>query len=96
MTKSKKRLLSIRFSQADLATIDMAAARRNLSRADFVREAALRATEELPIDLQPIRMSPEGFADFLAALDAPAAPVPEIVELLRRPAPWEVDRDVET
>jgi hypothetical protein len=34
-------------------------------------------------------MSPEGFAAFRAAIEAPGAPVPELVELLRRPAPWE-------
>jgi len=38
-----------------------------------------------------IQMSTEGLTAFLAALDAPAAPVPEMVEVLRRPAPWEAD-----
>ena len=36
-----------------------------------------------------LRMTPEGFADFMAALSTPAGPVPEMVELMRRPAPWE-------
>jgi uncharacterized protein (DUF1778 family) len=34
-------------------------------------------------------MSPEGFAAFMAALSAPVAPVPEMVDLAKRPAPWE-------
>ena len=36
-----------------------------------------------------IRMSPEGFAQFMDVLSRPAAPVPEMVEVLKRPAPWE-------
>ena len=36
-----------------------------------------------------IRMTPEGFAAFMAALSAPVAPVPEMVDLAKRPAPWD-------
>jgi hypothetical protein len=36
-------------------------------------------------------MSPEGFAAFREAIEAPAAPVDALVELLRRPDPWEED-----
>ena len=36
-----------------------------------------------------IRMSPEGFAEFMDVLARQAAPVPEMVEVLKRPAPWE-------
>lgn len=36
-----------------------------------------------------IRMSPEGFTAFLATCSEPGAPVPEMVEVIRRPAPWE-------
>ncbi|MHB0954574.1 MAG: type II toxin-antitoxin system TacA family antitoxin [Allorhizobium sp.] len=36
-----------------------------------------------------IRMAPEGFAEFMEVLSAPTAPVPELVELVKRPAPWE-------
>ncbi|ASV86311.1 hypothetical protein CES85_2257 [Ochrobactrum quorumnocens] len=36
-----------------------------------------------------IVMTPEGFSDFCLGLSEPAAPVPEMVELINRPAPWE-------
>jgi uncharacterized protein (DUF1778 family) len=36
-----------------------------------------------------IRMGPDGFSEFMAVLAAPAAAVPEMVELAERPAPWE-------
>ncbi len=37
----------------------------------------------------PIRMSPEGFAEFLASCSQPSVSVPEMVEVIRRLAPWE-------
>jgi uncharacterized protein (DUF1778 family) len=83
--------LSMRLLEADIAIIDRAARLRGRSRTDFVREAALRAAEEVLMERTLIRMSPAGFAAFRDAIEAPAAPVPEMVELLRRPAPWEVE-----
>ncbi|TIU95174.1 MAG: DUF1778 domain-containing protein, partial [Mesorhizobium sp.] len=53
---------------------------------DFVREAAVRAAEDVLMETRLIRMSPEGFADFMAVLSGPPTPVPEIVELAKRPA----------
>ena len=48
-----------------------------------------RAAEDVLMENRLIRMSPEGFADFMAVLSGPATPAPEMVELSRRPAPWE-------
>jgi uncharacterized protein (DUF1778 family) len=56
---------------------------------DSVRDAAVRAAEEVAMENRLIRMSPEGFADFMDVLSRPAAPVPGMVELAKRPAPWE-------
>lgn len=81
--------LSMRLPEADVAMIDRAAALRGRSRTDFVRDAAVRAAEDVVMEAGLIRMSPEGFADFMEALSGPAAPVPEIVELAKRLAPWE-------
>lgn len=85
----KEHPLSMRLPEADIAIIDRAATLRGRSRTDFVREAAVRAAEEVLMDTMPIRMSATGFAAFVKVLSAPAAPVPEMVDLLRRPAPWE-------
>jgi len=79
----------MRFSEADIVKIDRAAGLRGLSRTDFVREAAMRAAEDVLMETRLIGMSPEGFADFMAALSGPATPVPEIVELVECPVPWE-------
>jgi uncharacterized protein (DUF1778 family) len=34
-------------------------------------------------------MNPDADADFMAVLSAPAAPVPELVDVFKRVAPWE-------
>src|SRR5438477_3330003 len=85
----KEHPLSMRLPRADISLIDRAATLRGRSRTDFVREAAVRAAEEVVMGNLPIRMSTRGFADFMAALSSPARPVRELVELLKRRAPWE-------
>ena len=85
--------LSMRLPEADVAIIDRAAGMRGRSRTDFIREAAVRAAEEAILETWLIRMSADGFAAFLKALSAPAAAVPEIVELMGRKAPWETETE---
>jgi uncharacterized protein (DUF1778 family) len=85
----KNHPISMRLPEADVAIIDRAAGLRGRSRTDFVREAALRAAEEALMSNDPIRMSPGGFAEFMRVLSEPAKPSARMVELLRRPAPWE-------
>jgi uncharacterized protein (DUF1778 family) len=82
----------MRLPESDLALIDRAASLRGRSRTDFVREAAVRAAEEIILDAALIRMSPAGFDAFLEAVSAPAQAVPAMVEVLKRKAPWENDR----
>lgn len=87
--KRREHPISMRLPEADIAMIDRAAGLRGRSRTDFVRDAAVRAAEEILMENRLIRMSEAGFAEFMAALSAPAAPTPEIVDLVKRPAPWE-------
>ncbi|MCK9540347.1 DUF1778 domain-containing protein [Dokdonella sp.] len=88
-TRKKEHPLSMRLPDADIAMIDRAAGLRGRSRTDFVREAAVRAAEDVLMESGLIRMSPAGFNIFLKVLAEPATPVPEMVEVLKRPAPWE-------
>jgi uncharacterized protein (DUF1778 family) len=85
----KEHPLSMRLPETDIAIIDRAAALRGRSRTDFVRDAAVRAAEDVLMETAPIRMSPAGFKAFMAALSGPATPVPEMIELFQRAAPWE-------
>jgi uncharacterized protein (DUF1778 family) len=92
MTRSverKEHPLSMRLPETDIAIIDRAATLRGRSRTDFVRDAAVRAAEDVLMETAPIRMSPAGFKTFMAALSGPATPVPQMIELLQRAAPWE-------
>src|SRR6266436_4199505 len=85
----KEHPLSMRLPEADIAIIDRAATLRGRSRTDFVRDAAVRAAEDVLMETMPVRMSAAGFKAFTAALSGPATAVPEMIELLRRAAPWE-------
>lgn len=87
--KRKEHPLSMRLPDEDIAIIDRAAGMRGRSRTDFVREAAVRAAEEVLMESVFVRMSSSGFSAFMRALAEPTAAVPEMVALLKRPAPWE-------
>jgi uncharacterized protein (DUF1778 family) len=89
--KRKEHPLSMRLPEADIAVIDRAASLRGRSRTDFVREAAVRAAEAVIMENTLVRMSEGGFAAFMAAISAPAQPVPEMVELFGRKAPWDTE-----
>ena len=96
MAKSVERKdhpVSMRLPDADIALIDRAASARGRSRTDFVRDAAVRAAEDVLMDQRLVRMSAEGFAEFIALLEQPAEAVPSLVEVLRRPAPWDMPSD---
>jgi uncharacterized protein (DUF1778 family) len=88
-TPRKDHPLSMRLPAGDLAVIDRAADLRGRSRTDFVREAAVRAAEETLLESTVTRMGPESFEAFVAAIAAPGTPVPQMVELFARKAPWD-------
>src|SRR5689334_25335632 len=92
--KRKEHPLSMRLPEADIAIIDRAATLRGRSRTDFVRDAAVRAAEDVLMETIPIRMSPAGFKAFMAAVTGPATPVPEMQELFQRAAPRSEERRV--
>ena len=87
----KEHPISMRLPEADIAMIDRAARLRGRSRTDFVRDAAVSAAEQVIMERALIRMSAAGFDAFMTAVAAPAAPVPGMVELLKRRAPWDGD-----
>ncbi len=63
--------LSMRLPEADLSMIDRAAGVGGRSRTDFVRDAAVRAAEDVLMESALIPMSPDGFEAFMSALSAP-------------------------
>jgi uncharacterized protein (DUF1778 family) len=49
----------------------------------------LRAAKDVLMETAPVRMTPSGFKAFMEVLSTPARPVPELIELFQRAAPWE-------
>jgi uncharacterized protein (DUF1778 family) len=90
-SKRKEHPLSMRLPEADIAIIDRAASLRGRERTDFVREAAVRAAEDVLMETVPIRMSATSFKSFMDTLSRPAVVVPEMAELFARTAPWEIE-----
>jgi uncharacterized protein (DUF1778 family) len=82
---------SMRMPETDLGIIDRAASLKGRSRTEFIRDAAVRAAEDIIVEQSLVRMSPQGFEAFMAALDAPTTLVPQIAELADRRAPWTND-----
>jgi uncharacterized protein (DUF1778 family) len=85
----KEQPLSMRMPKNDIAIIDRAASMKGRSRTDFVREAAVRAAEDVVLEAALIRMSPADFKAFSDSLSEPPVVVPDIVRIMRRKAPWE-------
>jgi uncharacterized protein (DUF1778 family) len=87
--RPKPYLLSIRLPERDMAIINRAASLRGCSPSEFVRDAAVRAAEDALVETARTCMSVAGFKAFVAALSGPATPVAGMVDVFRRPAPWE-------
>jgi len=91
IAKRKEHPLSMRLPEADISLIDRAANLRGRSRTDFVREAAVRAAEDVLMESGLVRMSDQGFAEFVSIVSAPPSPVAPMVRILKRPAPWDAN-----
>jgi uncharacterized protein (DUF1778 family) len=83
--------VSMRFREEDLGIIDRGAKLNGLSRTEFFRQAALHRAQLAMLNETVVRFSPEGFDDFIEAIEKPA-PM-ELSERMRkvfsRKAPWE-------
>ena len=83
--------VSMRFREEDLGVIDRGAELKGLSRTEFMRRAALHDAQLAMLNETVVRFSPEGFDDFIEAIETPA---PEELsarmrQLFSRKAPWE-------
>ncbi|MEO7242793.1 MAG: DUF1778 domain-containing protein [Variovorax sp.] len=80
--------MNLRVPAADRGLIDRAARVSGKTRTQFVLDAARRAAEETLLDRAIYRVSPERYAAFIAALDAPAAPNERLRKTMRATPPW--------
>ncbi len=82
--------VSMRFRDDDLGIIDRGAELNGLSRTEFMRRAALHEAQLAILNETVVRLSPEAFEQFMAAIDAPVSAVPaKLAERLARTAPWD-------
>jgi uncharacterized protein (DUF1778 family) len=82
--------VSMRFRDDDLGIIDRGAELNGLSRTEFMRRAALHEAHLAILNETVVRLSPEAFEQFMAAIDAPVSAVPaKLAERLARTAPWD-------
>ena len=79
----------MRFRDDDLGIIDRGAELSGLSRTEFMRRAALHDAQIAILNETVVRLAPEAFEHFVAAIDAPVAAIPpKMLERLSRGAPW--------
>ena len=81
--------VSMRFRDDDLDVIDRGAELSGLSRTEFMRRAALHEAQMAILNETMVRFTPEAFAEFVAAIEAPVEALPpKMIERLSRKAPW--------
>ena len=79
----------MRLPAGDIELIDRAARQQGRARTEFVRDAAVQAAEQALLEGPLVRMTPAGFAAFARAVAGPGKAVKQLVQVLRRAAPWE-------
>lgn len=86
---AKRESLNLRVRPDDRGLIDRAAEVLGKTRTDFILDAARAAAEAALLDRTVWVVSPEVYDEFLARLDAPAAPNDRLRRTLSTPAPWD-------
>lgn len=81
--------LNMRIKPATRNLIDRAAELLGKTRTDFMLEASERRAEEVLLDRTIFTVSPEIYAEYLARLDAPAAPNERLKRTMLTKAPWD-------
>ena len=76
--------LDLRLNPADKARISRAADLRGVPLSTFVRDAVLRETENVMAAELSVALSAEESRRFLAALDKPFAPHPQLLNAMER------------
>jgi uncharacterized protein (DUF1778 family) len=84
----KDDVIQIRASVETKAILNRAAALRGQKLSEFVLESARRQAEDALLDQRVFFLEPQAYDAFLAMLDAPPKPLPQLVELMQRKAPW--------
>ena len=84
----KQSRLAVRLTADQDALIREAAAAHGQSITEFVTAAAMSRADETLADRRVFRIADLAWAEFTAELDRPGRRIPELADLLSRPAPW--------
>lgn len=86
---TREATINIRAQRRQRELIDRAAELTGRNRSEFMLEASCRAAEDVLLDQVVIQLSPEGWEQFKAMLDAPPQENPGLRALLARRPAWE-------
>ena len=87
--RRKEARLAMRLTPDQDALIRDAAAVTGQSLTEFVMTAAVARAEDTLADRRVFRLNDAAWTEFNAILDRPAKSIPELVNLLNEPAPWD-------
>lgn len=87
--RRKDDVIQIRASAETKAVLNRAAALRGQKLSEFMLESARRQAEETILEQRTFFLDDEAHARFLALLDSPSKPSPEVRGQFKRKAPWE-------
>ncbi len=85
---AKRETLNLRVKSEDRSIIDRAAQLLGKSRTDFLVDAGRRAAENALLDQTLFKVSPKTYKEFLARLDAPPKPNPQLLSTMKTSPPW--------
>lgn len=88
-TPARDQSINIRVSQRQRELIDRAAEVLDVSRSEFMLEAACSEAQHVLLDRVFFQLDADAFERFEVLLSAPAEPSPALTGLMRRKAPWE-------
>jgi len=86
----KSRRINFRISEAEAELLHRGARHRGKNLTDFIVESACSVAELELAEQNRFRLSPENWKAFLAALDSPAKPTPELRRLMTEPSAIEL------
>ena len=86
---TRNHAINIRASQRQRDLIDRAARILGKTRSDFMIETVSREAETVLLDQALFQLDDAAYDQFMALLDDPPPPSPELRKLLAHKAPWE-------
>jgi uncharacterized protein (DUF1778 family) len=92
-TTAKSININLRIAPAQRELIDRAAQSLGKSRTEFILDVATREAEQTLLDKRLFVLDETEWNAFVATLDAPVSPNPQLRRVLTTSAPWELSHE---